>query len=81
MSISLSADANRLLDNGVTIVLFKGGMGSYTAFAIRNDHEDISIAMEDAEEDGHLTDDFTPEAAIKRLADKVTGVGDYADQS
>ena len=72
------ADANRLLDNGVTVVLFKNNLGSYTAFAVGNGHEDIEVAMEDADEDGYLTDDMTPEGAIRRLADKVMRVGDYA---
>jgi hypothetical protein len=78
-ALAMSGDLNRLLDNGVCVTMFKNQLGSYTAFAVRVGHEDIDIAMNDADEDGQLTDDFTPEAAMKRLADKVMRVGDYAE--
>ena len=74
----MTNDLNRLLDNGFCVVMFKNRLNSYTAFAVRVSHEDIAIAMEDANDGGHLTDDFTPEAVATRLADKVIGVGDYS---
>ena len=73
------ADLNRLIDNGKTVVVFKNAIGSYTSFAVEVNHEDIENAGEYADVIGHLTDDFTPEESVKRLADKVMGVGDYAE--
>jgi len=61
----------QLLDNGYGVILYKNALGSYTAetFTERN-FDGIKIQ-------GVVTDDFTPEAAIKRLADKVTNTGEY----
>lgn len=70
-------DLNRLLDNGKAVIVFKNELGSYTAFSVSNQHEDIAVAMSDADEDECLTDDFTPDAAMKRLANKVTRTGEY----
>ena len=75
------SDLNKLIDNGKAVVIFRNNLGSVTAFAVNNDHEDLIMAMEDADGDGHFTDDFSVEAAIKRLSDKVMRVGDYADET
>ena len=74
----MNGDLNRLLDNGMCVVMFKNGLGSYTAFSVMVGQDDIERARNESEEDGTLTDDRTPEAAMKRLADKVMGVGDYS---
>jgi len=70
-------DVKRMLDNGLAVVLFVNDLGSYTAFAVPADHEDVMLAMEDADEDHMLTDHHTPEQAISQLADKVFGCGMY----
>lgn len=70
-------DLNRLLDNKQTVVLFKNQLGSYTAFSTPNGTHEILDVLEISDSNGNLTDDITPEQAIKRLADKVTRTGDY----
>ena len=50
----------QMLDAGWSVKMFLGGMGSYTAVARRNGKTIV-------------TDDFTPEQAITRLAYKVIG--------
>lgn len=61
----------KLADNGHCVVIFKNDLCSYTAFAVPTDHPDISLAAEEAEEGGHLTDGFSVDQAISMLADKV----------
>jgi hypothetical protein len=68
---------HQLVDNGYAVVVFRNQLGSYTSFAVESDHEDLVIAMEDADEDDHLTDDFTVTDSLARLADKVIGCGGY----
>ena len=70
-------EINRLLDNGAAVVIFKNQLGSYTAFASAHELDEFRAIMEESDGNGHLTDDFTPEKAISRLADKVLGCGDY----
>ena len=72
-------DIKRLLDNGFAVVLFANQLGSYTSFAVLHDHEDLQLAMEDADEQGGLTDHHTPEQSVAQLADKVFGCGMYSD--
>ena len=73
----MHGDLSRLLDTGKTVVLFQNDLGSYTAFAVNNGHEDIRNALEDADEEGQLTDDFSVPKVMARLADKVLRVGEY----
>ena len=71
----MSGDLNRLVNNGHCVALFKNDLGSYTAFVLDMEIAAASDALEDADDHERLTDDFTPEAALQRLADKVMGVG------
>jgi Flp pilus assembly protein CpaB len=71
------SELNRLVDNGQAVTIFRNQLGSITAFAVPSDHEDVIIRMNDADEDGHLTDDFSVEKALSRLADKMMGIGQY----
>lgn len=73
-------DIKKLLDNGLAVVFFANELGSYTSFAVSSDHEDLKLAMEDADEDGHLTDHHTPEQSVSQLADKVFGCGMYSHE-
>jgi hypothetical protein len=51
----------QMLDSGWLVTLYKNELGSYTAEANRKGSKDI------------ITDDFTPEQALTRLAYKVFG--------
>ena len=73
----MAGDLNRLIDNGHCVAIFKNDMGSYTAFVLDMEIAAASDALEDADDHERLTDDFTPEDAMKQLADKVMKVGDY----
>lgn len=73
------SDLNKLLDNRVCVVMFKNLLGSYTVYGVSNGNTNINAAIEDADEDGQLTHDLTPEDAAARLADKMMGCGDYAE--
>lgn len=53
------AKVTQLLDNGWSLAIFKNELGSYTARAHSRDGID------------ELSDDFTPEQALTRLAYKV----------
>lgn len=56
--------AEKLLDNGWSIKLYRNQLGSYTARAQRKDRK--------VEAKGSfITDDFTPSKAIIRLTEKV----------
>jgi len=58
-------DLQKLLDNGWRVAFYKNALGSYTATAKR-DYEHC------------ITDHFTPEEAVNALADKILGLGKYA---
>ena len=68
------SELSRLVDNGRAVIVFANALGSYTAAVVPEGL--IDRAMESDEAD--ITDDFTPEKAMSRLADKQCGVGDYA---
>lgn len=52
---------SQMLDNGWDCVLYRNSLGSYTAKCINGEGKEF------------LTDDFSPEQALTRLAYKVTG--------
>ena len=60
-------DCQKILDNGHTIVLFRSGMGSYTAAVITASR----FSIEDLPESS-ITDGFTPSKALYRLSEKFT---------
>lgn len=64
------AKVTQLLDAGWELLLFKNGMGAYTAVAQRSD---ATEKFSDIETEGVITDDFTPEQALTRLAYKAHG--------
>lgn len=68
-------DCKKLLDNGAYIVLFRNGLGSYTAVALRGmDAEDVQIVIDRLDDDGpHITDDIEPSKALYRLSEKAIG--------
>ncbi len=77
----MSAELNRLLDNGVAVVLFKNRMGSYTGIACEPPEWNESLDCWDwgdtqCEED-RITEHFTPEETVSALADKVSQAGKY----
>jgi len=76
-----SSDLAKLLDNGCCVVMFRNSLGSYTAFLtdMPDDGTVQEMMANEADDAGVLTDDFTPDAAIRRLADKAIGVGEYSD--
>jgi len=69
-------DAMKVLDNGWGIVLFKNGLGSYTAVAVElveGEEAGSHQLTQLADSDGRtvITDDFTPSQVLYRLAEKV----------
>ena len=72
----MTRDISRLLDSNLTVVIFENDLGAYTAFAVPNDHEDIHIALRDADEDGRLAEGVTLGQSIARLADKAMRVSE-----
>lgn len=58
-------DCMKLLDNGWTVKLFKNGLGSYTARAVKPGKNGAKANV--------ITDDFTPSQALYRLTEKVFG--------
>lgn len=67
-----AANANevkRLLDNGWTVMMRKNEMGSYTAVAVAEGQ----LVDEALEVERQITDDFEPDAALHRLAEKMIG--------
>lgn len=64
---SLPDECVKLLDNGWNVVLFKNGLGSYSAVATKKRLPESVI------DDGVITDDFTPAKALYRLTEKVFG--------
>jgi hypothetical protein len=70
---SLPDECMKLLDNGWRIVLFKNGLGSYTAKAIKQVNDEGPL-FETQTRKVVITDDFTPSKALYRLTEKtVTG--------
>lgn len=75
-------EIQKLLDRGEVIVLFRNGLGSYTAAAIQKTktavHREIdrmhALALTH-------TDDFTPSKSLDRLAEKMLRTGDYRNWS
>jgi hypothetical protein len=75
-------DVLKLLDNGYAVLLYRNALGSYTAAAsrepeklaglleARDSDDDCSFEAEFPER--QITDDFTPEKALYRLAEKAT---------
>ncbi len=63
-------DLCKLLDNGYTVSIFRNGIGSYTVVAYHDESffEDFAEGLGES----HITDDFTPDKAFYRLAEKVT---------
>jgi len=87
------AKVTQMLDAGWRVRIFKSGMGSYVAVAAHENEAmkaplrklpgPIDIFWID-EDDEVVTDDFTPEQALTRLAYKVHGqiLGhDYAEDT
>lgn len=68
-------DLNKLLDNEWVVVIYKNTLGSYTALATRA--MEMEAIVDDAHDREHLTDDFTPEKAFKRLSEKFFRTGMY----
>lgn len=64
---SLPDECVKLLDNRWNIVLFKNGLGSYSAVATKE------LPPESVIDEGVITDDFTPSKALYRLTEKVFG--------
>jgi len=56
----------QMLDNGWKVDLYKGGMGTYFCMASRPGKKGSKRELV-------MTDDFTPEQALTRLAYKVCG--------
>jgi hypothetical protein len=71
-------DVNKLLDNGFTVTLFRNQLGSYTAQA-HHPHKDPPLDHPVWGDDSWLTDDFEPDKALCRLAEKVFKTGMYAE--
>lgn len=75
------AKVTQMLDNGWSVELFRNELGTYTAVGQHENEQLIArIAelnqglCEIVDEDGDVvTDDFTPEQALTRLAYKVHG--------
>lgn len=76
-------DVQKLLDRGYVIVMFKNGLGSFTAVAFTTADEmsaRIVRRVSKIDDDSRmLTDDFTPDKALRRLTDKMLGLGEYRE--
>lgn len=62
--IQMDEAAQKLLDNGWSIKLYRNQLGSYTARAQRKDRKVPAEGL-------FITDDSTPSKAIIRLAEKI----------
>jgi hypothetical protein len=72
-------EIQRALDNGHVVVLFRNGMGSYTAATLVMG-TDVARKVNLAARRGTLTDDFSPSKALHRLAEKLIGnVADFTE--
>lgn len=62
---NINPEICKLLDNGWKFEIYKNALGSYTVEAMHKKgvHE--------------ITDDFLPEKAFDRMADKINKRGDY----
>lgn len=64
----------QMLDAGWQVQVFKGGMGSYVIIARHPSPTRMDRFKDMLDDDGELvTDDFTPEQALTRMAYKVFG--------
>lgn len=54
--------------------MYRNGLGSYTAVALKGDKaEEVQGIIDATPDDGpHITDDFTPSKVLYRLAEKGT---------
>jgi len=60
-------DCKKLLDNGFRILMYRNGLGSYTAVALRDEE-----TLDDIDElSVRITDDWEPAKALYRLTEKV----------
>ena len=67
-------DCMKLLDNGWAIGIFKNGLGSYTAYAYRDNGKSKRRPTSSyGLPENQVTDDFTPSQALYRLTEKVLG--------
>lgn len=71
----LADEVKKLLDNGAYVVLYRNGLGSYTAVALRNELTgEVQNVINMTDDMGpHITDDFEPSQALYRLAEKSLG--------
>lgn len=68
------AKVTQMLDNGWRVKLFRGGMESYVVIARHRGMRKMPLISSMIDDDGDLvTDDFTPEQALTRMAYKVHG--------
>jgi len=67
----MSVEAERLLDNGYNVCLFKNDMGSYTAFCFGNFEDLRQFFDEELIDERFITDHFTVKDAFEYLANKV----------
>ena len=78
-----SEDALKLLNNGWMIILAENAMGNILAVAFKQDSRTGTQIWKRIEAlpdlSRQLTDDFTVDKALSRLADKVLGNGSYRD--
>ena len=71
----LPDECKRLLDNGAYVVLYRNGLGSYTAVALRGElAAEVQAVIDQTEDTGpHITDDWEPSQALYRLSEKAIG--------
>lgn len=68
------AKVTQMIDSGWRIELFRGSMDSYTVIASHKRAKNMKRIAKMLDSDGELvTDDFTPEQALTRMAYKVLG--------
>lgn len=70
------AKVTQAMDAGFRFILFKNGLGSYSVIAEGNRIQMARLSKIEGvlDEDGDcITDDFTPEQALTRMAYKVHG--------
>ena len=67
----MSVGAERLLDNGYNICLFKNEMGSYTVFCFGNFEDLRQFFEEKLIDEQYITDHFTVKDSFEALANKV----------
>lgn len=68
-------DCKKLLDNGAYVVLYRNGLGSYTAVCLREGLAgEVQDVIDRTPDDGpHITDDWEPSKALYRLTEKQFG--------